>query len=251
MICLITSILILSSFPIANSEIIRYKTITITAGGSLDPYQNVPIQRSGNIYTFAGDLYGCIIIEKDGITINGNGYTIQGEGNFSGIDIQAKSNILIKNLSINNHYHGILLSAKRITPNLNEYPYEKCEKITISDNNITNNNNGIKSDWAVDTIFDGNFIQNNNVGLAINNAIDSILRDNELWDNNIHVSANPSTIIEDSNTVDGIRLAPTVTPTPSPSPEPEPFPTTIVIASVGVATIVGLGILAYFKKRRT
>jgi len=49
---------------------------------------------------------------------------------------------------------------------------------------------------------------------------------------------------------------PTLSPTPTPSssptstPELEPFPTTIVIASVIIIAIVGLGIFAYFKKIR-
>ena len=44
---------------------------------------------------------------------------------------------------------------------------------------------------------------------------------------------------------------PDPTPTPSPSPTPEPeFPTTLVLTSV-VTIIVGVGILTYFKKRKT
>ena len=42
---------------------------------------------------------------------------------------------------------------------------------------------------------------------------------------------------------------PTTTPTPTSSPEPE-FPTTLVIASVAVIAVVGLGVLAYYKKKR-
>jgi hypothetical protein len=54
-------------------------------------------------------------------------------------------------------------------------------------------------------------------------------------------------------TVNLYFLSQATTPTPSPSPEPtpeaEPFPTTLVIASIGSAAIVGLGLLVYFKKR--
>jgi hypothetical protein len=38
------------------------------------------------------------------------------------------------------------------------------------------------------------------------------------------------------------------TPEPTSTPEPEPFPTTIVVASV--VTVVGIGLLVYFKKRK-
>ena len=40
-------------------------------------------------------------------------------------------------------------------------------------------------------------------------------------------------------------------PSPTPTPKTAPFPTTLVIVSVTIVVIVGLGILAYFKKRRS
>jgi len=50
-------------------------------------------------------------------------------------------------------------------------------------------------------------------------------------------------------------ISPTPTPSLSPTPtstlEPESFPTTLVIASVAIVVIVGLGIILYYKKRRS
>ena len=40
------------------------------------------------------------------------------------------------------------------------------------------------------------------------------------------------------------------TPTPSPTPITEPFPTTIAVASVVIIAVIGVGILAYFKKHK-
>jgi len=34
-------------------------------------------------------------------------------------------------------------------------------------------------------------------------------------------------------------------------PSPKPFPTTLVLTSVVIIAVIGLGILAYFKKRRS
>ena len=42
-------------------------------------------------------------------------------------------------------------------------------------------------------------------------------------------------------------LSPSIEPTPTPSPEPE-FPTTIAVASIATITLIGIGILTYFKK---
>lgn len=45
---------------------------------------------------------------------------------------------------------------------------------------------------------------------------------------------------------------PTPTPTSSPIPEPEPFPTALVIAASGASiAIIGVGLLVYFKKRKS
>ena len=52
-------------------------------------------------------------------------------------------------------------------------------------------------------------------------------------------------------TPDPSYTSPPSTPTPTAPPEPESFPTTFVIASVAVIAVVGLGIFAYFKKRRS
>ena len=58
--------------------------------------------------------------------------------------------------------------------------------------------------------------------------------------------------LPDSLVTPSPTLSPTPIPTPTPtaSPEPESFPTTLVIASVAIVAIVGLGILAYFKKTK-
>lgn len=52
-------------------------TIYIRAEGSIDP-PTAPINRVGNVYTFTANIYESIVIEKDNITVNGNGYTLQG-----------------------------------------------------------------------------------------------------------------------------------------------------------------------------
>jgi len=55
--------------------------------------------------------------------------------------------------------------------------------------------------------------------------------------------------------VDVFNVSPVIslfpTPIPSPNPVPEPFPTTIVLVSVIITVIIGLGVLAYLKKRRS
>jgi hypothetical protein len=52
-------------------------------------------------------------------------------------------------------------------------------------------------------------------------------------------------------TVNADLPTPFPTPTPTSEPQPEPFPTTLVATASGIsATVVGLGLLFYFKKRK-
>jgi hypothetical protein len=45
--------------------------------------------------------------------------------------------------------------------------------------------------------------------------------------------------------------SPEPSPTPTPTPELEPFPTTLIIGSAIVVTVIGLGLLVFFKKRQS
>jgi len=49
------------------------------------------IQRSGNVYTFTGDIVGSIVVFRNGIVIDGAGYTLQGNGTRTGIWLQEKT----------------------------------------------------------------------------------------------------------------------------------------------------------------
>jgi hypothetical protein len=106
--------------------------IHIKSDGTIDP-SSVAIQRNGNTYTFTGDVYAqTISIEKEGITIDGAGYTLMGPYNGSqtkwiigggpnqeptnetfsiGIDTitDAINGLTIKNLNIKNFSIGIYL----------------------------------------------------------------------------------------------------------------------------------------------
>jgi len=62
-------------------------TITIRSDGSVEGTDL--IQREGNIYTFTGNIFGTIKVEKDDITIDGAGYATKGNGN--GINLRKDS----------------------------------------------------------------------------------------------------------------------------------------------------------------
>jgi nitrous oxidase accessory protein len=95
-----------------------YQEITIRTDGSIEPDTNL-LERKGNTYTFKGDIFGTIMVQKGSITIDGAGYTIQGKkevGNVNerGIYLVGPDrsspfcrNVIVKNLRIFNFWEGI------------------------------------------------------------------------------------------------------------------------------------------------
>lgn len=116
------NLIILSSFNSALPQGTR-TTIFIRPDGSINP-ANVPIQRNQDTYTFTGNIYDPILIQKSNIIIDGAGYSLIGPLNETqkqaqqilgigpnatitvpyiiGIDFEdTVSGVTIKNLNIN------------------------------------------------------------------------------------------------------------------------------------------------------
>jgi parallel beta-helix repeat protein len=85
-------------------------TITIREDGSIFP-ASAPITTSDNVvYTFTGNAVGGgIVVERDSIMIDGNGYALSGMSIHYGIDLEGRSNVVIFNLTIQYFDEGILL----------------------------------------------------------------------------------------------------------------------------------------------
>ena len=105
-------------------------SIEITEDGDVNGTDK--IQRSGNVYTFTGDLVGSIVVFRSGIIIDGAGYTLQGNGNRTGIWLQEKNNVEIKNLHIRNFRSGIIFTYG--------WSLDGCTDITLSGNTIQTTN---------------------------------------------------------------------------------------------------------------
>jgi parallel beta-helix repeat protein len=178
-------------------------SIEITAGGDVTGTDK--IQRSGSLYTFTGDIVGSIVIFRNGIVVDGAGYTLQGNGTLTGIWFQAKSNVEVKNLRIRNFNRGIQFTYGM--------SMDGCTNITLSGNTITDSEYGITF-W----IFSGsnhvlgNTIENNTYGIALHHSPNNTFKNNQLT-NNTHsfwvtseLSTHMTAFINDidaSNTIDG------------------------------------------------
>ena len=147
---------ILSSiFPIQLIQAPTIEDIYIRSDGSIEPSTS-PIQRDENLYTFTGNIYAkSIVIEKNNIIIDGNTYVYSGDSGRqdNGFYIENRDNVTIRNLNINSYF---------------DYPIEirYSTSISIIENNITNNNSGIRLLDSSDCVINNNNLTNNENGVS-------------------------------------------------------------------------------------
>ena len=138
MLVLLLAVSSMSVLNFSSVEAMPGTTIYIMSDGSVDP-PTAPIQRLGNVYTFTNDItypeYEGIVVQKNEITIDGNGYTLQGsgEGGTNGFRLAYNNKVTIKNTNIRNFGRGIFLDSSHTITIGGQY----------SGNTITNNAYGI------------------------------------------------------------------------------------------------------------
>lgn len=112
---LIVTALIVSQFGNIQGNIFPVippiNSVYIRADGNIEP-STAPITIENNVYTLTGDLTNTTLkIERDGIILDGAGYSIIGNDiHFhAGVDISNRTNITVRNLVINQFGTGILM----------------------------------------------------------------------------------------------------------------------------------------------
>jgi len=106
-----------NSFAVGGSDFWLVKLtpspIYIRVDGSVDPLA-APIFRSGDVYTLTDTVHTSalngIVIERNNMILDGAGCVFQGTGSNTGILIQGRSNVTIKNITVRAFSLGINLS---------------------------------------------------------------------------------------------------------------------------------------------
>ena len=229
-----------------------FETIYIRDDGSVEG-TNL-IERRGNTYTFLNNISGSIVISKDFITLNGSGYALMGTDDSSqkGISLSNRKNVTVTNLVIMNYHIGLSCggTASNITI-LNNY-ISSCGigiEFLGSSNNLvkyTTFKNNVQVWLSDQPTMDMNFWADYNGTDSDGDGIgDSpyfyhdILQDNYPLMKPVVIPAFPE---------------PTSSPEPTPTPYEEPqqlCQEVILGVAVTVAvSVVGIGLLVYFKKRK-
>jgi parallel beta-helix repeat protein len=187
------------SFNVHNVEA-PYPIVYIEAEGSIDP-PTANITSPDNVtYTFTADINASIVVERDNIVVDGAGYTVQGGGDGTGIDLSGRSNVTIKNMKIKTFGTGIylyessdnMISGNVITDNglLGVHLYLSSNNNTVSANTITNNYRGIWLEVSTGTssnnVISRNNIENNTDGIMIYRSLGNIISENNVTKNRDH-----------------------------------------------------------------
>jgi len=173
----------------------------IKPDGTVSP-PSAPISVDGNVYTFTNDLEGSLCVQKDGITINGNGYKqIPQSGSF-GIYLYWKWGVTIKNVTLEGFTYGIylwdsgnnIIKDCTIRNNWTGIQLSRGSKQnTIIQNTISNNSVGIHvgftwdGGWAAhkNSIIENNVSNNDVCGIWVEYANWTLIRGNTISQNNL------------------------------------------------------------------
>ena len=170
----------------------------IRADGSIDPSTGSISTVDNVTYTLNDNLFDSIVIERDNITLDGGGYTLQGTGvsDSEGIDLFGRSNVTVKNTNIKSFFFGILLnssskynsiSGNAITDNsgVGIGLIYSSDYNSISGNNLTNNYwEGVGIGESSNNSISGNAITNNiYYGIALYTSSNNSISENDVANN--------------------------------------------------------------------
>jgi parallel beta-helix repeat protein len=185
-------------------------TIYVRADGSVEPDTALISSVDNVTYTFTDNIYDTIIIEKSNVTLDGNGYILQGSGGGEGFTLSSVNNVTIINTNINNYHYGVYLSSSdnntisnnTITNNDDDgvYLYSSSGGNTFSNNVITSNGHGVYlSSYSDDNTFSNNTITSNDAGgVRLNYASGNTFSNNIITSNDAGIRLN---LASDNNTI--------------------------------------------------
>jgi parallel beta-helix repeat protein len=189
-------------------------TIYIRADGSVDP-PTAPISSIDNVtYTFTGDIYDSIVVERSSIIIDGAGHTLSGNRSGTGVSLCGTNNVTVRKTNVIDFYYGIyidsafyvVLSDNNISGNWYGIWLWASTNNTICGSKITHNTLGILAVYSSDNNIYGNIVaDNNDDGIVLNHSPKNTLSENDISnsaDEGIRLVNSSCNILSQNNIVD-------------------------------------------------
>jgi parallel beta-helix repeat protein len=144
-------------------------TIYIRADGSVEGTDKI-VTVDNVTYTFTGNINDSLVVERGNIVVDGAGYTVQGTGSGTGIDLSHRNNVTLKNVEVTNFTYGIYLiyssnnvfAGNNASLNQNGIWIWNCNSVNVTDNIVSHNKYGIWLHTSNYSIIIGNVITSNN-----------------------------------------------------------------------------------------
>ena len=193
-------------------------SIYIRSDGTVDP--PAAIQRIGEVYTFTGNIADHTLeIQRDNIVVDGAGYTLQGNTSGNGIKLTNRTGVTIKNLELKQfrtcinilNSSNIIITGNTITNNENAIAlhssmsnqiegnkitgnhvaillYSASNHNSIIGNSMTNNGNGIWSEFNpnpsnYNSIIGNNISENTKFGILLRSSSNDLVEGNIIENN--------------------------------------------------------------------
>lgn len=167
--------------------------IVINSDGSISSLVPANITTSDNVtYTFSGNNYLPIVVNRSNIIINGNACSLQASGE-NGFSLTQMSKVTIKNTVITDSWYGIflnsssdnVLSGNNVANSQDGVYLEGSSNDTVSGNDATADYFGIKLDFSSsnNTISGNDVTANNAAGIEIDRSSNDIVTENNVTEN--------------------------------------------------------------------
>jgi len=190
---LVLSTLLITSLGCSTTNL--GKIIRVRSDGSIEPSTANVTTLDNETYTFTGDIFQSIIVERSGVVVDGAGYTVFGTKEFAsvGISLSHVNNVTVKDTSVIGFWFGFYLNetSNNLLLRNNIEGNHRGVELNHSFNNlikkcdISNNTSAIflHDDSSWNTISE-NIIENNNWnGVQIYNSSDNSVLDNVFSNN--------------------------------------------------------------------
>jgi len=196
------------------------------------------IQTTDNVtYFFTSDIDGYVEVDRDNMILDGRGFLLSGDwGTAAGIWVNGRTNVTIRNLSVNDHYYSIALTSasnctiSRCKVSSAAIVIESSSNNVIAENNIeffgsfelvlsqsddnsiigNTMNKGIRADGSYRNSILGNDIVGADTAILLDfGSSNNIVSGNNIYDNaiGVQIDSSSSNTIYDNNFINNTLQA--------------------------------------------